>query len=238
MISMLKCSVLYQATEFLTRMARDTKAQGSWYLAKAKGFGDKAVRISGSADTRQRSFACPAFKHPQSRVKGNKTRCKGSMWRFSSLHVHGKSTSGLVLKYPLLPSRNSTQRLSSNLHRLVTNSSGFSIQYGGIRPYHHGPNFNSARNLGTLKELVSSDAQRRTIYALSTPPGKAGVAVIRISGPDALNVWNAMIKPYTSTKRQKSRPEPWKLERCRVTDPKTADVLDDGLAVFFKGRHP
>ncbi|KAJ4472020.1 tRNA modification GTPase TrmE [Lentinula aciculospora] len=77
--------------------------------------------------------------------------------------------------------------------------------------------------------LVLSDAQRHTIYALSTPMGKAGVAVIRISGPDALKVWTRVVQ--TTSKRL---PEPWKLQRCKIVHPERQEVLDDGLAVFFK----
>ncbi|KAJ7499320.1 tRNA modification GTPase TrmE [Mycena latifolia] len=75
--------------------------------------------------------------------------------------------------------------------------------------------------------LVLSDAQRSTIYALSTPPGKAGVAVVRVSGPNALNVWTELVKQRA--------PVPWKMERCRILHPETREQLDDGLAVFFKG---
>lgn len=83
-------------------------------------------------------------------------------------------------------------------------------------------------------DLVASDAQRRTIYALSTPPGKGGIAVIRISGPDALLVWDSMVR----TPKKKKVPEPWKMERCRIFHPYIqSDPLDDGLAVYFKGLH-
>ncbi|KAJ7646146.1 tRNA modification GTPase TrmE [Mycena rosella] len=77
---------------------------------------------------------------------------------------------------------------------------------------------------------VLSDAQRPTIYALSTPPGKAGVAVVRVSGPDALAVWTRVVKTL-----KRRAPEPWKMERCHVIHPETGEQLDDGLAVFFKG---
>lgn len=80
-----------------------------------------------------------------------------------------------------------------------------------------------------------SDAQRRTIYALSTPPGKAGVAVVRISGPDALLVWKRMVKIHGG-KHKRHSPEPWKMERCRITQPEEGgEALDDGLAVYFRG---
>lgn len=87
-------------------------------------------------------------------------------------------------------------------------------------------------------ELPPSDAQRRTIFALSTPPGKAGVAVIRVSGPDALEVWQAVVDPSSESRKGKGRatePQPWRIHRCKVLHPVSKEVLDDGLAVFFKG---
>ena len=92
---------------------------------------------------------------------------------------------------------------------------------------------NSTSLTKEYRELNLSDAQRETIYALSTPPGKAGVAVIRISGPDSQKVWQSVVKPYSS----KDHPEPWKMERCRITNPENGEILDDGLSVFFRGEH-
>ncbi|KAI9448363.1 tRNA modification GTPase TrmE [Lactarius indigo] len=97
--------------------------------------------------------------------------------------------------------------------------------------------------------LRLSDAQRKTIYALSTPPGRSGVAIIRVSGPEALSVWQRMVRSTRGTPRQrrdkgdegraKARPsprlpEPWKLERCHIVDPHTSEVLDEALVVFFR----
>ncbi|KAI0773805.1 tRNA modification GTPase TrmE [Fomes fomentarius] len=93
----------------------------------------------------------------------------------------------------------------------------------------------SSRVDRSVSEPVLSDAQKRTIYALSTPPGKAGVAVIRVSGPDALDVWRGTVKGYGKHKARERVPEPWKMHRCHVVHPGSGEVLDDGLAVFFKG---
>ncbi|KZT74516.1 tRNA modification GTPase TrmE [Daedalea quercina L-15889] len=83
--------------------------------------------------------------------------------------------------------------------------------------------------------LPLSDNQRETIYALSTPPGKGGVAVVRISGPDALQVWRALVRRVTRQDGpESSDPTPWQMYRCKVTHPATGEVLDDGLAVYFK----
>jgi tRNA modification GTPase len=94
--------------------------------------------------------------------------------------------------------------------------------------------------------LPLSDAQRRTIYALSTPPGKSGVALIRVSGPEALSVWQRMVhstrgardkgdQGRANTKLSPRLPEPWKLQRCHILDPHSSDILDEALAVFFHG---
>lgn len=139
-----------------------------------------------------------------------------SMWRVLSQHTRHASLKGVTasLKYPptSIPSSNSilehcfpiSHTISIPIYRRYTNS----------------------------KVLNHSDAQRETIYALSTPPGKAGVAVVRISGPDSQKVWQSMVKPYSS----KNLPEPWKMERCHVTNPQSGEIIDDGLSVFFKGK--
>ncbi|KAG1858998.1 tRNA modification GTPase TrmE [Suillus subalutaceus] len=85
--------------------------------------------------------------------------------------------------------------------------------------------------LSVKSEPTLSDAQRRTIYALSTPPGKAGIAVIRVSGPNALDVWRRV----TRKKKSEDIPTPWMLQRRHVVDPETEERLDDSLTVFFKG---
>ena len=65
-----------------------------------------------------------------------------------------------------------------------------------------------------------------TIFALSSGHGRAGVAVIRISGPAAGSVLDLMAAP---------RPKPRFAAYRRVRHPQTAEVLDDGLALWFAG---
>lgn len=86
-----------------------------------------------------------------------------------------------------------------------------------------------------LRDLTPSDAQRRTIYALSTPPGKGGVAVIRVSGPDACRARKAVTCPIHASTVDKP-PTPRLAELRRVIDPLTGEKLDDGLVLFFKGE--
>lgn len=86
---------------------------------------------------------------------------------------------------------------------------------------------------------VLSDAQRRTIYALSTPPGKGGVAVVRISGPDAIRVYRAVTRGVRASARstmgEEEMPTPWLAEYREIVDPETGGKLDDGIVLFFKG---
>src|SRR5688572_16981171 len=65
-----------------------------------------------------------------------------------------------------------------------------------------------------------------TIFALSSGHGRAGVAVIRISGPAAGVVLDHMAAP---------RPKPRFAAYRRVCAPRTGEVLDDGLALWFAG---
>ncbi|KZT43038.1 tRNA modification GTPase GTPBP3 [Sistotremastrum suecicum HHB10207 ss-3] len=84
----------------------------------------------------------------------------------------------------------------------------------------------------SARTLLSSLKERKTIYALSTPPGKAGIGVIRISGPGSSDVYERMVKLSNGSNR---KPTPWKMRRCHVLSLE-GETLDDGLCVFFKGK--
>ncbi|PKQ06540.1 MAG: tRNA uridine-5-carboxymethylaminomethyl(34) synthesis GTPase MnmE [Alphaproteobacteria bacterium HGW-Alphaproteobacteria-12] len=66
-----------------------------------------------------------------------------------------------------------------------------------------------------------------TIYALSTAPGRAGVAVVRVSGGDA----GAALRALTGEGPGRAR----EAELRRFLDPATGAALDQGLALFFPG---
>ena len=89
--------------------------------------------------------------------------------------------------------------------------------------------------------LPRSPSENKTIYALSTPPGKGGVAVVRVSGPEAVAVWRHVVRPVyvpNSTRQPQRVPRSRFMHRCRVVDINAQGVeetLDDGLAVFFQG---
>ena len=67
-----------------------------------------------------------------------------------------------------------------------------------------------------------------TIYALSTGPSVAGVAVIRISGPRARDVANHFGFPL---------PKPRIAALRRLMDPLSRDFIDQALVLLFPGPH-
>ena len=69
-----------------------------------------------------------------------------------------------------------------------------------------------------------------TIYALSTPQGVGGVAVIRISGPQAEQALQALFVPMGAKELT-----PRVLQYGRFMH--NGQEIDDGMAVFFRGPH-
>lgn len=67
---------------------------------------------------------------------------------------------------------------------------------------------------------------RPTIFALSSAPGRAGVAVFRISGPKVGAVLDALCK---------RRPPPRRATVATVHDPASGDTIDRGLIIWFPG---
>jgi tRNA modification GTPase len=64
-----------------------------------------------------------------------------------------------------------------------------------------------------------------TIVALATAPGRAGIAVLRLSGPAA----GAALAACTGG----VLPPPRLAQRARFRDPVSGEAIDDGLALFF-----
>jgi tRNA modification GTPase len=65
-----------------------------------------------------------------------------------------------------------------------------------------------------------------TIFALTTAPGRAAVAVVRISGPDAAAALRDLCGAV---------PPPRRAARMRLSDPRSGELVDDGIALFFPG---
>ena len=69
-----------------------------------------------------------------------------------------------------------------------------------------------------------------TIAAVSTPPGKGGVAIIRISGPDALRIGAEVFRPASKKNFEEAIPRMQIRGDIYYGD----EMIDDGIATYFK----
>jgi tRNA modification GTPase len=70
-----------------------------------------------------------------------------------------------------------------------------------------------------------------TIVALSTPPGRSGIGVIRISGPYSLKILRNLVASDSFN------PQPNLLTLRSLIDPATGETLDQSLVCYFKTPH-
>lgn len=74
-------------------------------------------------------------------------------------------------------------------------------------------------------------AQTDTIVALSTPSGRSGIGVIRLSGPHSLAFLRRLVASDSFD------PEPNLLTLRGLIDPATDELLDQALVCYFKAPH-
>lgn len=70
-----------------------------------------------------------------------------------------------------------------------------------------------------------------TIVALSTPPGRSGIGVIRISGERAIDLTRSLIRNADFS------PEPNRVTLKPIFDPDTLEIIDRVVVTFFKSPH-
>lgn len=70
-----------------------------------------------------------------------------------------------------------------------------------------------------------------TIVALSTPPGRSGIGLIRLSGVGALTLTRSLLKEPSYN------PEPNRVLLKTIFDPDTGEIVDRALVTFFKSPH-
>ena len=66
-----------------------------------------------------------------------------------------------------------------------------------------------------------------TIVALSTPPGRGAIAVVRLSGPDALSITKQLAVDFDNVKARRAT-------LSKIILPETQETLDEVLITFFK----
>ena len=70
-----------------------------------------------------------------------------------------------------------------------------------------------------------------TIVALSTPPGRSGIGVIRISGERALDLTRSLVRDPDFS------PEPNRVTLKPIFDPDSLETIDRVVVTFFKSPH-
>jgi tRNA modification GTPase len=67
-----------------------------------------------------------------------------------------------------------------------------------------------------------------TIAAIATPPGEGGIGIVRLSGPEARRIGNAIFRP-----RRPGPLRPYRLRYGHVVDPTSATVVDEALVAYM-----
>jgi tRNA modification GTPase len=70
-----------------------------------------------------------------------------------------------------------------------------------------------------------SSPEQDTIVAIATPPGRGALAVVRVSGPAALKMGSALVRPWPEEARR--------VAHARIHDA-DGEELDDVVAVFYR----
>ena len=78
-------------------------------------------------------------------------------------------------------------------------------------------------------QLVEQESPAsETIVAISTPPGRGGIGIVRLSGPHALEIANALLTLRNPLAHTQAR-------FAEIHDPETRAKLDGGIATYFAG---
>ena len=76
--------------------------------------------------------------------------------------------------------------------------------------------------------MTKRESHQKTIFALASGKGRAGVSVVRISGPAAKEI---VVKLFSKTTKKRIA------EYGDLIDPKTGRLIDRGLVLWFPGPH-
>ncbi|KAI8575977.1 hypothetical protein K450DRAFT_180015 [Umbelopsis ramanniana AG] len=95
--------------------------------------------------------------------------------------------------------------------------------------------FFASQNSIPAFSYVQPQAGPDTIFALSTAPGKAGVAVIRISGKNAEEVSTGTPIAVLKMTHMKKLPAPRQAVLKKIYHPSSKELLDKGIVLWFPG---
>ncbi|GBC78490.1 tRNA modification GTPase MnmE [bacterium HR08] len=80
-------------------------------------------------------------------------------------------------------------------------------------------------------------ASEDTIAAISTPPGRGGIGIVRLSGPRAREIARTVFHPKAKGAPHEAPFPPRRATLGEIRDPQTGDLLDEAIATFFPGPH-
>ena len=72
-----------------------------------------------------------------------------------------------------------------------------------------------------------------TIAAISTPPGRGGIGIVRLSGPDSHNIAASLFRPESNS----NAAAPNRAQFGKVIDARTAEIVDEAILTCFKSPH-
>lgn len=75
----------------------------------------------------------------------------------------------------------------------------------------------------TEREAVAQE----TIVAISTPPGRGGIGIVRLSGPQALPIAQGLVRPRYPLEHARAR-------FAIVPDPESGEPLDEAIVTYFE----
>ena len=78
----------------------------------------------------------------------------------------------------------------------------------------------------TERESIAQE----TIVAISTPPGRGGIGIVRLSGPHALEIASGLIRTNGALEAARAR-------LAEVVDPETQGKLDEAMVTYFARPH-
>ena len=69
---------------------------------------------------------------------------------------------------------------------------------------------------------------QETIVAISTPPGRGGIGIVRLSGPHAVAIGSALVRLRAELEHARAR-------LAEVSDPDTGATVDEAVVTYFAG---
>lgn len=76
--------------------------------------------------------------------------------------------------------------------------------------------------------------EAQTIAAIATAYGESGIGIVRMSGPDALDIFLRLFRLTDGNALTKTEAEPRRMHYGVIRDPETGETLDEVLCVYMK----